>query len=483
MKMTPSFSQNLLNSRWLLPAAVLGALGAGWLAGMAGPVIPGVLLGLPLLVFFLYLVFHSPRSGMVAYVLYCFILGFIGRHVVTNIPLGLGMDAVLLLTWLAVLLRPEEVEWKRIQNDICLLALLWFIINVLQLANPSGASTTGWFYEMRSLTLYWVLAVPLGFLVFNTQRDLRLFLILVIGLSVLGALYGMKQKFIGLDAAEQQWLDAGQYRTHLIWGKLRVFSYYSEAAQFGASQAEIGLVCLVLALGPFTWWKRILFAVASGLLFYGMLISGTRGAMFVVATGIFVYLALSKQIKILILGCLVAGAGFGLLKYTSVGSSNADIVRLRSSLDPEDPSFQLRLSNQLKLRKFLEDKPFGEGVGTIGRWGHEFNPNKYISTIEPDSLYVKIWAEYGIVGFIIWFGMMVYILGKCCGIVWRIRDPLLRQKLLALTAGYSGILVASYGNEVMNQIPSAMIIYLSWVFVFLGPELDTPPSTAVVKHV
>ena len=214
-----------------------------------------------------------------------------------------------------------------------------------------------------------------------------------------------------------------------------------------------------------------------------MLISGTRGALFVVATGLFVYLALSKQIKILLLGCLVAGAAFGLLKYTSVGSGNADIVRLRSSLDPEDPSFQLRLSNQMKLRKFLEDKPFGEGVGTIGRWGHEFNPNKYISTIEPDSLYVKIWAEYGIVGFIIWFGMMVYILGKCCGIVWRIRDPLLRQKLLALTAGYSGILVASYGNEVMNQIPSTMIIYQSWVLVFMVPELDTPPPTAVITHV
>jgi O-antigen ligase len=94
---------------------------------------------------------------------------------------------------------------------------------------------------------------------------------------------------------------------------------------------------------------------------------------------------------------------------------------------------------------------------------------------------VKIWAEYGIIGFLIWFGMMLFILGKCCGIVWRIRDPKLRQQLLALTAGYSGILMSSYGNEIMNQVPSAMIVYISWVFIFLGPELDTAPTIHSIR--
>jgi O-antigen ligase len=208
-----------------------------------------------------------------------------------------------------------------------------------------------------------------------------------------------------------------------------------------------------------------------------MLISGTRGALFVLAAGMVIYLVLSKQVKALVIGCLLAGSAFFILKYTNIGSGSPDIVRLRSSLNPNDPSFQLRLLNQAKLRELLADKPFGEGVGTIGTWGHAFNPDKIISTIEPDSLYVKIWAEYGIVGFIIWFGMMVFILGKCCGIVWNTKNLQLRQKLLALTAGFGGVLVASYGNEVMNQIPSSMIIYVSWAFVFLGPELDANSTT------
>jgi hypothetical protein len=34
--------------------------------------------------------------------------------------------------------------------------------------------------------------------------------------------------------------------------------------------------------------------------------------------------------------------------------------------------------------------------------------------------------------------------------------------------------MCSYGNEIMNQEPSSLILYTSWVFVFLGPQLDTP---------
>jgi O-antigen ligase len=481
MKLTPSFSESLLNSRWLLPGAIAIALVMGWLVGLAGVVIPSLLIGLTLLIFLVVLVFNQPRVGFIIYIIYCFLLSYLGHHV-NAISFGLGMDGLLVMTWLAVIFhRSEQQNLGRIQNELSLLALIWFVINVLEIANPARPSLAGWFYEMRSTTLYWLLTVPLGFVVFHTRRDLRLFLLLIITFSLLGSLYGIKQKVLGVDTMEQQWLDAGAAATHLIWGKLRVFSFYSEAAQFGASQAHISLICFILALGPFAWWKRLLFGLASFFLLYGMLISGTRGAMFVLVAGLFVYLFLSKQVKVLILGCLLAAGSYGVLKYTNIGNGNPDIFRLRTSLDPNDPSFRLRLSNQATLRTYLANKPFGEGVGTIGAWGHEFNADKFVSTIEPDSYYVKIWAEYGIIGFLIWFGMMLFILGKCCGIVWQIRDPKLRQQLLALTAGYSGILLASYGNEIMNQVPSAMILYISWVFIFQGPELDTVPTTHLIK--
>lgn len=335
---------------------------------------------------------------------------------------------------------------------------------------------------MRSTTLYWVLAVPLALLLFNQKRDLDLFLMLIIGLSVLGTLNGLKQLFIGLSPGEQIYLDENA-KTHLLWGKLRVFSFYSDAGQFGAAQAHMALVAGILALGPFQTWKRVLLATAAGLIIVGMFISGTRGALFALMAGVAVALLISKNFKAFALGSMLALAGFGVLKYTTIGNSNYNIYRMRTGLDPNDASFQVRLLNQNKLKDYLSSRPFGGGVGTIGNSGIKYNPGKLLSTIPPDSYWVKVWAMYGVVGLTIWMSIMLYILGKCGGIAWNTRDPALKTKLIALTAGFAGSLFCSYGNEVINFMPSAMVVYLSWTFVFLGPRLDTPapaltPSTS-----
>jgi len=481
MKPTPSFPVILLNSRWLLPGAVAGALGAGWLAGQVGVVVPGLLVLGPLLAFFLVLVFNYPRAGYLLALAYGFLLTYFTRHL-ADVPMGLAMEAILGVTWLAVLFhRSDPPDWRRIHNDLCRITVIWFAINLLEAANPAGASLEGWFYDIRSSALLWLLTVPLCYLVFNKKRDLNQFLYLVIGFSVLGALYGIKQKLLGVDDMEQLWLNKGAAHTHVIWGQLRVFSFYSEAAQFGSSQAHAALLCGILALGPFAWRKRLLLAGASLLLLYGMLLSGTRGAFFVLVVGAFVYLVLSKRVLVLVLGGLLAAGAFGILKYTHIGDANADVFRMRSALDVNDPSLQVRLKNQEILRSYLSTRPLGGGLGVMGHWGELYNHDKFLSTVAPDSYFVKVWGQYGIVGFLVWFGLMLYILGKCLGIVWRIRDPVLRQKLTALTAGYAGILMCSYGNEIMNQMPSSIIIYTSWVFVFLGPSLDTP-RLAPVAH-
>ena len=449
---------------------MLLALLVGWLTARDGLVVPGLLVAVAVAVPFLIALFHRPRLGVVALVGYCFLF-FVLVHEVGSVPFGMGVDALLVVTWVAVAFNHQRFRWANLRNDLCLLGLGWFVLNLLELLNPAGASVAGWFLEFRSASLYWLLCVPLAMLVFNTRKDLNLFLVLIISLSVLGALNGLKQLYIGLSPGEQVFLDENA-KTHLLWGKLRVFSFYSDAGQFGASQAHIALVALILALGPFKPWKRVLLAAAALVLLVGMFISGTRGAMFALGTGIMVALLISKNIKVFVLGSLLALGGFCVLKYTTIGSSNYNIYRMRTALDPADPSLNVRFKNQQRLAAYLADHPFGGGVGVIGNSGIKYNSDKLLSTIPPDSYWVKVWAMYGIVGFVIWLGIMLYILGKCCGIVWHIQDRALRAKLIALTAGFAGSLFASYGNEVINFMPSALVVYLSWAFVFRGPQLD-----------
>jgi hypothetical protein len=75
---------------------------------------------------------------------------------------------------------------------------------------------------------------------------------------------------------------------------------------------------------------------------------------------------------------------------------------------------------------------------------------------------------------LIWFGIMVYIVGKMTGIIWKTRDPVMRNKLAALCCGATGMLLCNYGNEVMNQMPSSIIVYTSWLLIWLSPRWDTP---------
>ena len=470
---------NKIGNLWLIPAILLSML-LGWLIANEGLTIGVLLLLIPFIIGFLIAVFLQPRIGILMFIVYCFIMPTLGKHI-EGPQFGLGQDAILLLTWLGILFhRSNRYRFRHVDNDLVWVTVAWLIVTILQLANIESPSFMGWVFEMRSATLYWVLSIPLAMLLLNKKSDVDLFLNIIIVLSLVGALYGIKQLYFGPDNAENRWLEAGAKKTHILFGKLRIFSFYAEAAQFGASQAQLAIMCVILAIGPHSTKKKIWYGVASIFIFYGMLISGTRGAMAALVGGGFTFLVLSKQVRILVLGSLLGLSFLGLLKFTSIGSSSVHIVRMRTSLDPNDPSFRVRLFNQKILKDFLADKPFGTGVGTIGMWGTVYNEDKFIAKIPPDSLYVKIWAMYGIIGFIGWFGIMLYITGKSAGIIWKTRDPVLKNQLLALCGGATGILLCSYGNEVLNAMPSSMIVYISWALIWLSPRWDTPqPQTTI----
>ncbi|WP_421943938.1 O-antigen ligase family protein [Pedobacter sp.] len=413
-------------------------------------------------------------AKVILYILlvYCFIYWLISRELGIIFPIGILIEVIMLLAFISAIFSVPKENWKNLNNDLFYLFLFWFFISVLEVANPAGASTLGWLKEIRSAAEYPLLIVMLYFLTFTKVKDLDNFLIIVIALSTLAAIDGIKQLHIGLSRGDIMFLQYGGATTHLIWGRLRVFSFYSEAAQFGASQAHIGLLTLILALGPVKKNVRILLLTCSALMLYGMLISGTRGAMFALVPGAFVAIILSKKFKVLILGGALAILFLCFLKFTSIGDGNYNIYRFRSSLNPDDPSLNVRLASQRVLKEYMSNIPFGGGLGVIGSNGMAYNSDKFLSKVQPDSYWVKIWAMYGIVGFTIWISIMLYLLGKCCGIVWRIEDEGLKIKGIALTSGFAGILFCSYGNEVINTMPSTIIVYASLVFVYIMPKLD-----------
>lgn len=56
--------------------------------------------------------------------------------------------------------------------------------------------------------------------------------------------------------------------------------------------------------------------------------------------------------------------------------------------------------------------------------------------------------------------------------VFKLRNTQLRGFTAALTAGISGIVVMAYANEILGQIPTGAILYMSMGFIFLAPRFD-----------
>jgi len=419
-------------------------------------------------------IFENPKIAVFIVVFIGFIANGLSRYI-KGPPYGLSVDGILVLGFVAIIFRDfyKGVDWKPAAKGVSYAAIIWFGYSILQLVNPEVISREAWFYSMRGISLYLVLIAPLILLTFKNFKDLNTFLYLWGIMSLLATLKGFVQLNIGVDPWEKAWLDGGASLTHILFGKLRVFSFYSDAGQFGAAQAHAGVVASIIFLHAKERKEKIFFGIVALAGFYGMLISGTRGAIAVPAAGFFLYLILIRNVKLVTIGIILGLTVFIFFKYTTIGNGVYAINRMRSAFDPNDPSLQVRLENQRKLKVYLATRPLGGGIGHAGDKAQRFTPNAYLANVATDSWYVMIWAEQGIIGLYLHLGVLFFILIKGSYIaMFKVRDPALQGKFFGMAAGMMGIMAAAYGNGVLGQIPTSLVLYSSMALLFLGEEIS-----------
>ncbi len=471
------FEYNTGSSRLSNPRAVLLVLliisVLAFLSAKMGMSSFALSVGLPLFLVYGYFLFTWPVIGLYTAIALSFVLIGAGRYV-KDVPVGLGLDAVLILTFIALFINKfkEKVDWSPVNKDITYLSLIWFGYSLFQLVNPESQSLAAWF-SGRGVALYMFLMVPLTLLLINTNRKLDMLLYVWGALSILASLKGIMQLQIGLDAAEQGWLDDGNAKTHVLFGKLRVFSFMSDAGQFGGNQAYSAVVSFIFSLAQTDRKKKWFFLVVSLLAFYGMIISGTRGAISVPLAGFMLFFILRKNIRVLSIGVAILAVVFIFFKFTMIGQGNDQIRRMRTAFDPNDASLQVRLDNQRLLKRYLASRPFGGGIGHGGVKAQKYLPNAFLSQIATDSWYVLVWVEMGIIGLLMHLFILFYTLIRGTWMVmFRLKDPKLKLKISALIAGLAGVMVASYGNAVLGAMPTGMLIYTSMAIILNAKALD-----------
>ncbi|MBF4470579.1 O-antigen ligase family protein [Flavobacterium sp. HJJ] len=415
---------------------------------------------------FLYYLFCNPVIGYYTAIALNFVIIGMGRYV-KGLPLGFAIDGILVLTYLALFMNQfrTRIDWTPAKRDITFLSILWLGYSVFELVNPEARSVQAWI-SGRGIAFYPFLFIPLTFMFIRNEKRLSYFFYIWAAFSLLATLKGIMQMTLGVDGAEQEWLNEGSYKTHILFGKLRVFSFYSDAGQFGANQGYTGVVFLIYAMSQQTKLKKIFFIFVGLLGIYGMVISGTRGALSVPIVGFMTYFILSKNVKVIIIGVTFLAIVFIFFKYTTIAQGNAQVRRMRTAFDPNDASLQVRLDNQKILKNYLASRPFGGGIGHGGTKAQKYLPNAFLSNVATDSWYVLIWVEQGIVGLILHLVILFYVMIKASlKVMFKIRDPILKFKMASLIAGMAGIMVASYGNAVLGQMPTALLIYATMAII------------------
>jgi hypothetical protein len=454
-----------------------------WLTSAMGLMAGFGFIIMPFIFTYIYLIFQKPIVGLyTAVALGFFILG--SARYIKGVQVGLAMDGILFITYIALIFNKfvDKVDWTPINKDVTFLAVLWFGYSLFEMVNPESRVFAAWMAGMRGVSLYMLLTIPLTLLFIDTNRKLDKFFLMWGILSLLVTFKGIYQNFIGVDPFEKAWLDGGGAVTHILFGKLRVFSFLSDAGQFGANQAYSAVVAIIVSMTQTEWRKKIFFILVGVLGLYGMLLSGTRGSISVPLAGFTAFFVLRKNRFVMISGFFMIIVVFIFFKYTMIGQDNQQIRRMRSAFDPNDASLQVRLENQKILKAYLATRPFGGGIGHAGVKAQKYLPNAFLSNVATDSWYVLIWAEQGIVGLSLHLFILFYILGRSSFLImWRIRDPMLKLKMAALTSGMFGIMVASYGNAVLGTMPTSMLIYTSMA-IMLNPErLDIPEPEPTEK--
>lgn len=414
--------------------------------------------------------------------LYSFYFFFILNYFIAGLgryfPLKIGviMLAMALLLLLLVLVRGILVrqEWQRCKNLLTAVWSFWAVYCLLELLNPR-ALLEPWSIAFPNYAFYPLVCALLVPVLFTQYKNFRILLILWAVLTLLAAAKGYWQKNRGFDSTELAWLYSYGQSTHLIRSGIRFFSFFSDAANYGAS---MGLSLVIFGIAAFytrKMWVRILFWTAALGGAYGLIISGTRSDLAIPFVGLFVFLLLCRNLKAIFVTAAILAGAFVFFNYTTIGDNNRYIHRMRTAFDYHDASLAVRKNNRKKIFRLMEDKPFGVGLGLAGKKAerfrevNKFDPLTYLAT---DSWFVMTWVETGLIGLLLYLMVWLALLIRGAQIaLFQIKNKELQGTLYGIIGGIAGILVSCYANEVLNY-PNGILVYTLAAFLFIAPYYD-----------
>lgn len=390
-----------------------------------------------------------------------------------NIKVGLFSMVFTVLctaTCIVQLSNDNRTDWKIGQNTMTYMFVAWFAYYILEILNPNNVMEA-WNINIMPYAFIPLICAFVIPLVIRTKKDIELLLFIWSVFVLIFTLKGYWQKSHGFSSKDLYFLyTLGGWRTHIIWSGIRYFSCFSDAANFGVHAAMSSVVFAISAFFVEAKWKRLYFLFIAFCGLYCMGISGTRAAMGVIMGGMFMITIIAKNWKAIIGGVFISISVFCFFYFTSIGSGNQYIHKMRSSFHPsKDASYQLRVENRMRMKELMVRKPFGYGIGLSKAGNFQ---SKEQMPYPPDSWLISVWVETGIVGLIIYLSIHGILFAWCSWILmFKVRDKSLRGLIAAWLCMDAGFFIATYVNDIM-QYPNQLPVYIGFALCFAAPHID-----------
>ena len=458
---------NVFGLCFFLFSGIIIALGIGSTGIIFPLIILAILIGLPVV----YAIVFFPVFGMIFLLVSAYLLFSVTRFGI-DFPFGTLMDGIELLLLLGLFIkRRGPIEWRIHKDPISIMIFAWIGYNIIELINPESNSMMAWFFTIRSVAFVMLMYFVFRFHI-RSVEVIRMILKTWLFLSLLAAVYALKQEYLGFSAFEETWLHSDPliYDLLFIDGHWRKFSFLSDPVAFSYNMVISSILAICLLNATTKIWKRIVLISMAFIFLWAMSSSGTRGAYVLIPAALFFYTVLNFN-KTVFLLAIVAAMGITVLIF--IPTSNPTLYRFQSSFKPStDASYLLRKANQDRIRPYIITHPLGGGLGATGVWGKRFSPNSLLANFPPDSGYVRVAVELGWLGLLIFCILMFVILMKSIQNYFRIRDPELKAYCLAMILIIFALNIGNYPQEALVQFPTSIYFYLVAALASVTWQID-----------
>lgn len=436
----------------------------------------------PILVLAVYALFRWRMAAFWALFIINFFLQMHDRiiPIPSGVPMSLWNEMIeIILLAIAIIDIKECPHFERCLNLMLIALAIWCGFCTLQVLNDTcdmGLDIGAWYTGAR-LMAFQILYAFLVFSIYITTPQILLnYLRLWAVLSLFSAFWTFKQKNIGFTPIENSWLFYGPgSTTHLLNGGtlIRYFSTFSDAANYGCNAAASAVTFIIIGITSKITLEKLFFLIIGICVIWGMFQSGTRTAIFCMASGFLVYVFLSKSFKIAVPFSIFFALFMCFLIFTDIGNGNQQIRRMRSAFDKKDASSNVRDVNKASIKKYLRDAPWGLGIGSTQANIPSNNKYRRLSDIPPDSEYVYIWVHTGIIGIIVFvITTALMFIGACWITMFKLKSKSLIGIGGGLCSAFIAIQLGAYANQILMQFPNCLTFYGGLTIVYVLPYIE-----------